>query len=216
MFPTLNIIMSKSKKKKDKSTITDWIQAVMTIIGTLFALVGLIIAWTSLTKNDVDLQSQINKLDTVASQSLEQTKLLTEQVVLFKEELDFQKQQHELSITNRKTEIEPKLTIELEDFNGDIVSAKLINNGKSAKILKFIEKNPNDFIIDIPFQYIGEGKEKYISFRYKNSRSSDDKTILNFTLVFEDIDGKVHSKDYKFINIDQLIDEKYKNTIQTG
>jgi hypothetical protein len=205
--------MGKTKKTKDKLNITDWIQAIMSVIGTIFALVGLIIAWSSLTKNDSDLQRQINKLDTVANQSLEQTKLLMDQIGILKEELDFQKQQHELSISNRKAEIEPKLIIELDNYNGDIISANLINNGKAAKIVRYEEKIPNDFVIDIPFQYIGEGKEKCITFRYKNPGERNEKTVLNFTIIYEDIDKKIHSADFKFVNLEGLIDEKDKNKI---
>lgn len=201
-------LMGKSKKTKNKSSITDKIQAIMSIVGTIFAFAGLIIAWSSLTKSDSDLQRQINKLDTVANQSLEQTKLLTDQLGVLKEELDFQKQQHELSISNRKAEIEPKLIIELYEYSGSIIYANLINNGKAAKIISYKETIPNDFVIDIPFQYIGEGKEKDITFHYKNHAERNKKSVLNLVIIYEDIDKKTHSIDFKFEDIERLIDEK--------
>lgn len=202
--------MANPKAKKSKPNITDWIQSVMAVFGTLFALVGLILAWSSLTKSDADLQHQISKLDTIATQSLEHTRLLTKQLAFFKEELDF----HKLSLSHRKKEVEPKLIIELEDYNGDIVTAKLINNGKIARIIKIVENKPNDFIIDIPHVYIGESKELPISFRYKNTQEGNNNAILNFTITYEDIDKKINSKIFRFKNLEDIINKKNKNQIE--
>ena len=203
--------MKETKTKKPR--ITDWIQAVMAILGTSAAIVGLIIAWLSLTKSDKELQKQIDKLDIVATQSLEHTKLLTDQVILLTDELDFQKQQNEISLSHRQIDIEPKLIVEFEYFNGDIVSAKLINNGKSAKIIKVVEKKLNEFQIDIPFQYIGEGKEKPIFFKYKKPQERNEKTALDFTLIYQDIDNKIKSKEFSFIDIEGIIEKKNKSNI---
>lgn len=201
--------MKKSKKDKNKPKVTDWIQAIAAAISIPAAIVAFIVFF----QKDIELQYQINKLDTIANQSLEHTKLLTNQVELLKDELEFQKQQHELTLSHRQTEIEPKLSIEFEHYNGDIVSANLINSGKSAKIIKFVENNPNDFIIDIPFQYIGEGKEKQIFFRYKNPDVRDNNTVLNFTIIYEDLDKKTRSKNFRFKDIEGIINEKYKNNM---
>lgn len=204
------------KKASKKSSITDWISAIMAILGTLFALVGLILAWLSLSNSDKDLQRQIDKLDIVANQSLEHTKILTEQLELIKEDLDFQKQQNELSHNLRQTEIEPKLILEFYSFSGDLVKANLINNGKIAKILKVEENLPNDFLIDIPYQFIGEGKEKEITFRLKNSGNGIGNIVLNFTLYYQDIDKKNHSMNFYINDIEEIFAKMDENRIITG
>lgn len=198
------------KKNKNKPTITDWIQTIMSIIGTLAAIIGLAFAWLSLTKSDKDLQSQINKLDTIANQSMKHTKLLTNQVELLTDELEYQKQQNEITQSHRQTDIEPKLTIEFEGYNGDVISARLINNGKPAKILKFVEKKGNEFIINIPFQYIGEGKEKEIFFKFKKPDERNEKTALNFILFYKDIENRIKSKEFYYVDLEKIIDDIYK------
>lgn len=198
------------KKEKDKPTITDWIQSIAAAISIPAAIFACIVFF----QKDIVLQSQISKLDTIANQSLDQTRLLTEQVTILKKELKMQIHQNNLSQSNRKSEIEPKLIIEFEYYNGDVISAKLINNGKSAIILGKVDNPSSDFNFDIPYQVIGEGKEKDIYFKYKRPDEKSDKTELNFRLYYEDIDNKKYTKDFKFVNIEQLIDEKQKNNIQ--
>lgn len=192
------------KKNKNKPTITDWIQTIMSIIGTFAAIIGLAFAWLSLTKSDKDLQSQINKLDTIANHSMKHTKLLTNQVELLTDELEYQKQQNEISQSYRQIDIEPKLTIEFDSY----FSAKLINNGKPAKILKIIEKKENDFIIDIPFQYIGEGKEKEISFSLKKPDKGFKNTVISFILFYQDIENKIKSKEFHYVDLEKIFGEK--------
>jgi hypothetical protein len=177
--------MAKSKKNKPK--ITDWIQA----IAAAISIPAAIIAFCAFFQKDNDLQRQITNLDTIARQSIIQTNILKKQVELLQDEQDFLKQQNDLSLSQRQTEIDPKLIIEFDKYNGDLIYANLINNGKIAKILKIVENTPNDFIIDIPFQYIGEGKEKPIFFQYKNASERNDNIVLNFTLIYEDIDKKI-------------------------
>ncbi len=202
--------MENPRKIKNKPKITEWIQAIAAAISIPAAIIACIVFF----QKDIQLQGQINKLDTIANQSLQQTKLLTNQVELLKSELDFQKEQNNQSLIHREAEIKPKLIIELDDFNGDIISASIINNGKSAKILKIKNKNPKDFIIHIPFQNIGEGKEKGITFRYKKPEERNEKTILSFTLIYEDIDKRRHSQDYSFTNIEETINKKNNNQIE--
>ncbi|MDD2798497.1 MAG: hypothetical protein PHV20_07895 [Bacteroidales bacterium] len=184
-----------------------------TIIATPIAIIGLIIAWISLSESDNDQKAQINKLNALANESFKHTKLLTNQLETLTEELEFLKEQKKQNDENRFSEIKPKLVLEFKNYNGDIISASLINNGKSAKIIKVITKKPNDFTINIPFQNIGEGKEKGITFRYKKPEERNEKTTLYFTLIYEDIDKKIHSKDFRFSNIEEIINEKYKNDI---
>ena len=196
-----------TKTKNNKPTITDWIQA----IAAFISIPAAIFAFFTFFQKDVDLQRQISNLDTIARQSIIQTEILKNQVELLKEEQDFLKQQNDLALTQRQTEIDPKLVIKFDDYNGDMIYANLINNGKIARIIKFVENNPNDFIIDIPFQYIGEGKEKEIFFQYKDAHKRDKNTLLNFTLIYEDIDKKTIKKDFKFKDLESIINEKNKN-----
>lgn len=196
-----------TKSSKNRTKLTDWIQA----IAAAISIPAAIFAFYTFFQNDKDIQRQIASLDTISRQSIKQTEILTKQVELLREEQDFLKQQNDLSLSQRNTEIEPKLIIEFDNCNGDLVFANLINNGKIAKILKIVEKTPNDFIIDIPFQYIGEGKEKQIFFQYKNANERNENTLLNFTLIYEDIDKKIIKKDFKFINLENIVNERNKN-----
>lgn len=196
-------------KFKNKSSITDWIQSIAAAISIPAAIIACIVFF----QKDLALQSQINKLDTIANQSLKQTRLLTEQVIFLKNELNIQVQQNEISRLNRISEIEPKLIIEFDYYNGDVILAKLINNGKSARILKKVDYPSSSFIFDIPYLIIGEGKEKVIYFKYKYVEERSEKTELNFKLYYEDIDHKKYSKDFKFLNIERIIDDKRKNDI---
>jgi len=116
-----------------------------------------------------------------------------------------------MTLTHRRIDNEPKLIIEFDNQNGDIVTAKLINDGKIAKILKIEENKSNDFIIDFPFNYIGEGKEKEIYFRYKNVHERNENTTLDFKIIYEDIDKKIHTKYFKYKDLESIINEKYKN-----
>lgn len=200
--------MTKSKDHKDKTKITDWIQA----LAALISIPAAIFAFFTFFQKDKDLQRQIANLDTISRQSIIQTKILADQVKILNEERDFQIKQNDLSLSHRKTEIEPKLIIEFDNYNGDIISANLINNGKSAKIIQIKEKKNNGFLIDIPFQYIGEGKEKQIYFRFKNPDVQEN-TVLDFTLIYEDIDKKILSKDFHFSDIHKIIENRYKNII---
>lgn len=195
-------------KSKDKTKITDWIQALAAVISIPAA----IFAFFTFFQNDKDLQRQITNLDTIARQSIIQTKILADQVKILNEERDFQIKQNDVTLSHRKTEIEPKLIIEFDNYSGDIISANLINNGKSARIIKIKEKKNNGFLIDIPFQYIGEGKEKQIYFRFKNPDVQEN-TVLDFTLIYEDIDKKILSKDFHFSDIHKIIENRYKNII---
>ncbi len=196
-----------TKSSKNKTKITDWIQA----IAAAISIPAAIFAFFTFFQKDEDLQRQIASLDTISRQSIIQTEILKNQVDILKEEQDFLKQQNELSLSQRLTEIEPKLIIELDKYNGDVIYANLINNGKIAKIIKIVENKPNDFIIDIPFQYIGEGKEKQIFFQYKNANERNENTLLNFTLIYENIDKKIMEKNFKFKNVESIIYEKNKN-----
>jgi hypothetical protein len=196
-----------TKSSKNRTKLTDWIQA----IAAAISIPAAIFAFYTFFQNDKDIQRQIASLDTISRQSIKQTEILTKQVELLREEQDFLKQQNDLSLSQRQTEIEPKLIIEFDNYNGDLVYANLINNGKIAKILKIVENTPNDFIIDIPFQYIGEGKEKQIFFQYKNASERNENTLLNFTLIYEDIDKKIMKKDFKFINLESIVNERNKN-----
>jgi len=202
--------MKRIIKEKNKPKITDWIQSISAAIAIPSAIIACIVFF----QKDIQLQYQINKLDTIANQSLQHTKLLTNQIDLLKDELDFRKKQNNQSILNRVAEIKPKLIIDLNYYNGDIISARMINNVKSAKILKIKNNNPNDFVIHIPFQNIGEGKEKNITFRYKKPEERNDKMILSFTLFYEDIDRRKYSQDYNFTNIEENINIKNKNEIE--
>ena len=204
--------MKKPNTVKTKPKVTDWIQAIAAAISIPAAIIACIIFF----QKDKELQHQINRLDIIAVQSLKQTKLLTNQVGILKDELEFQKYQNNISLSHREIEIQPNLVIEFEGYNGDLVSASLINNGKFAKILKFKEKKPNDFEIFIPFQSIGEGKKKDISFKYKSVSERNEKTVLNFTLIYEDIDKHIHSKDFKFMNIEGIINRMYSNKMITN
>jgi len=204
--------MKKENSVKNKPKITDWIQSIAAAISIPAAIVACIVFF----QKDLELQQQINSLNTIAIQSIKHTKLLTNQVEILKNELEFQKYQNNLSLSHRKSEVEPILVIEFEEYNGDLVSASLINNGKSAKILRFKENIPNDFEIYIPFQNIGEGKKKDISFRYKNVNERNEKTILNFTLTYEDIDKKTYSKNFKFRNIEEILNKKFNNKVITN
>lgn len=201
--------MKKPSTVKNKPKVTDWIQAIAAGISIPAAIIACIVFF----QKDKELQHQINRLDIIAVQSLKQTKLLTNQVEILKDELEFQKYQNNLSLSHREIEIQPILVIEFTEHNGDLVSASLINNGKSAKIVRFKEKIPNDFEIFIPFQNIGEGKKKDISFRYKNVGKRNEKTVLNFTLIYEDIDKQIHSKEFKFTNIEGIFNRMYNNTV---
>jgi|GEM_PF-2454705 len=184
-----------------------------TIIATPIAIIGLIITWISLTESDNDQKKQINKLNTLANESFNHTKLLTNQLESLTDELEFLKEQKKQNDENRFSEIEPKLIIEFKNSNGDLISASLINNGKNAKIIKVIERKSNDFSINIPFENIGEGKEKEFTIRYKKVEERNEKTTLNFTLIYEDIDKRRHSKNFRFTNIEEIINEKYKNEL---
>lgn len=197
--------MTKSSKNRTKPT--DWIQA----IAAAISIPAAIFAFYTFFQNDKDIQRQIASLDTISRQSIKQTEILTKQVELLRDEQDFLKQQNELSLSQRQTEIEPKLIIEFDDYNGDLVYANLINNGKIAKILKIVENTPNDFKIEIPFQYIGEGKEKQIIFQYKNANERKENSHLNFTLIYEDIDKKIQKKDFKFSNLESIVNDRNKN-----
>lgn len=199
--------MERQKSTKSKPSITDWIQSIAAAISIPAAIVACVVFF----QKDIVLQSQINKLDTIASQSLEHTRLLTEQVSVLKNELKIQVQQKELSQSNRKSEIAPKLIIEFDYYNGDVISAKLINYGKSARILRKVDNPSSDFNFDIPYQIIGEGKEKVIFFKYKRVEERSEKTELNFKLYYEDIDKKKYTKDFRFVNIERIIDDKRKN-----
>lgn len=197
-------------KIKKKPTITDWIQA----IASAISIPAAIIACFAFFQKDLVLQSQINKLDSIANQSLEHTRLLTEQVTILKRELNVQIQQNDLTQSNRKSEIAPKLIIELDYYNGDVVYAKLINNGKSARILKKVDNQTSDFNFDLTFQSIGEGKEKEIFFKNKRADEGLVNKEISFTLYYEDIDKKKYSKKFKFVDIEGIIYEKHKNDIQ--
>jgi hypothetical protein len=199
----------KPKSKKNKPKITDWIQAIAAAISIPAAIFG----FFTFFQKDVNLQRQISNLDTISRQSIIQTEILTKQIEILKEEQVFLKEQNDLSNSHRKTEIEPKLIIEFDNQNGEIITANLINNGKIAKIIKIVENDPNDFIIDFPFQYIGDGKEKQIFFKYKNASERSENTILNFTIIYEDIDKKIKSKNFNFKDVEHIISEKYKNQI---
>lgn len=204
--------MKKLKEEKNKSKITDWIQT----IAEVFSIIAAIIACIVFFQKDIQLQNQINKLDTLANESFKHTKILTSQLKTLKNELEFLKKQKKQNDENRFCEIEPKLVFEFQDYNGDIISASLINNGNSAKIIKIIEQKPNDFIINIPFQHIGEGKEKEITFRYKKPEERYKKNTLYFTLIYEDIDKKIHSKTFKFTNPERIINENNKNIVKNS
>jgi hypothetical protein len=202
----------KSSTIKNKPKTTDWIQAISAAISIPAAIIACIVFF----QKDKELQHQINRLDTIAVQSVKQTKLLTNQVEILKDELEFQKYQNDLSLSHRNIEIQPILVIEFDAYDGGLISASLINNGRPAKILKIKEKIPNDFEIIIPFQNIGEGKKKDISFRYKNVSERSEKTTLNFTLIYEDIDKHIHSKDFRFTNIEGILNRIFNNTIVTN
>jgi len=202
--------MDKQMKEKKKQKITDWIQAIASAISIPAAIIACFVFF----QKDLVLQSQINKLDTIANQSLEHTRLLTEQVTILKNELNIQIQQNELSQSNRKSEIAPKLIIEFDYYNGDVVSAKLINNGKSARILKKVDNQTSDFNFDLSFQIIGEGKEKEIFFKNKRAEEGLINKEISFKLFYEDIDKKKYSKEFKYVDIEGIINDKHKNDIQ--
>jgi hypothetical protein len=43
----------------------------------------------------------------------------------------------------------------------------------------------------------------------------NEKTVLNFTLIYEDIDKQIHSKDLKFTNVKGIINRMYSNKMKT-
>jgi hypothetical protein len=194
--------MTKSSKNRTKPT--DWIQAIAAAISIPAAIFG----FYTFFQNDKDIQCQIDSLDTISRQSIKQTEILTKQVELLRDEQDFLKQQNDMLLSQRQTEIEPKLIIEFDSQNGDFIYANLINNGKIAKIIKIVENTHNDFKIDIPFQYIGEGKEKQIFFQYKSVDERNENTLLNFTIFYENIDKKTMKKDFKFKDVERIINER--------
>lgn len=193
----------KTTPKKDYSNFLNWLQT----ITSLISVAGVILAFVIFFKKNEELQHQINSLDTIARQSIQQTKILSEQ-------LGFDTCFNKLNVSLRNSEIEPLLSIDFTDINEEFISANIINTGKSANIKRIKENKENCCEIDIPFKSIGDGKERAIFFRYKKPYEDKNK-VLDFTIFYEDIYHKSHLKRFKFEtnSIKQIIENKFKNSM---
>ncbi|MFW6046768.1 MAG: hypothetical protein ACOCP4_03150 [Candidatus Woesearchaeota archaeon] len=177
-------------------------------LSTLTAIIGLIYTIIQSNKNDSVLQAQINNLDTIAQQSILQTKKMQEQVEILKEERNFLYEQSEMKNQQRKIEIKPKLSIAIDNYDNKHIYAYLINNGEQAKIIRSVPGKDNNVGIDIPFKYIGKGEKKKVYFKLKDRENP----IINFMIFFKDIEGTIYSQLIKVKDKDEIFYRgPYKN-----
>lgn len=171
--------MEKNTKNKshntNKPSITDWIQAITAMVGTIFAIVGLIIAWQTFTKNDNELQNQIDTLGLIARESIKHNEHLQRQI--------------DLTIA----ELKPELSIKIGTNDGKVLQAFITNSGNTAIIKKIIFNKNNNLKLITPVDFVGEGKEIEIFFEITNHENP----ILDITINYVDIDQKEDSKRIK-------------------
>lgn len=85
-----------------------------------------------------------------------------------------------------------------------------MNRGGRAKIIKIVENKSNDLEIDIPIGFIGSGDKEEILFKFRNLDDKEN-SILSFTIVYQDVDKKIHKKKIEFKNIYRRSNELIKN-----
>lgn len=179
------------KIKIQSSEIRSWIQTVAAIV----AIAGAIFAFNKAFENDKNLQYQISKLETIASESKIQTDLL-------RAERD--------SLTTRwKQQIRPVFEIECDFFSGgvDEIPAFLVNNGKIATDINVSQNNDNGFNVKIPFKNLGEGMKGKIFINFINKRTARPEQVdLDITLSFKDASG--------LICYQQIVIKKFAQTIE--
>ena len=174
------------KKKKRKSRITDWIQAIAAAISIPAAIFG----FYSFFQSDRDLQKQITNLKIIAEQSQTQTKYMETQIDLLTKEQQLQKEQFGKNTSRRKFDLAPRLSFKFEQYNGITFFAKLINNGKTAIVKQVIQNKGGNINLDSEIKQIGEGKDIDVFFKVTNEEHS----VLDITIVYEDIEGHIYKR----------------------
>lgn len=167
------------------STITDWIQAVAAII----AIVGVIISFCLLIKDNKDKQNQIDKLAELAIQS----NIANE---LFKSQLEEDKRRHKLSI-------KPKFElcfINDKSFNQRHYTLRNVGRGDAQNIVieRVTKSSIKTLINKYSFiNYLLKDKTAEITFEPKKELSnapSLDRFEVNTNIYFKDIDGNMYSQ----------------------
>lgn len=173
----------KPKKTTEEQSLKHTItQTYIAIIGTVFGISAFIIAFISFTKSDDELQAQIDKLTQLVENTQAQIEVLNLSYNLAIE-------QYNKDVDQRKKDIKPNLSIQPYDNDHRYVLAYLSNSGQSARNIKFVPSERNNFKIFIPYDFIGGGNEKTIYFENLGS----DEPIIEFTIYYTDIDGNSYS-----------------------
>jgi hypothetical protein len=178
----------------NSEAIKSWIQTIASII----AIVGAIVAFYKAFDNDRVLQSQIENLQTIASESKIQTELL--------------KAERDSMSIRWKQQIKPVFEIQCDFHSGGTneIDALLVNNGKIATDIKVIDNN-SFFNVDIPFKNLGEGMKKtiYLNFKDKNITVPED-VDLEITISFKDASGTSCYQKIKIQKFVQSIEKRMR------
>ncbi|HVN57589.1 MAG TPA: hypothetical protein VMT63_04775 [Bacteroidales bacterium] len=163
-------------------------------INTTAAAVGIIggiLGFSSLFIKNKDLQTQVEKLSVLASQSIEQTKSLKQQDSLYQVYINMLSDQ---LIKDIKPELEFQNFVSVpegDNTTGAGFNGQLINKGGGAYIKKIIPNSGNTYKFDLLPEYLSKGTAIDIDFR-------NDKPPAHFDYTFIYLDTKGNKYQQRF------------------
>mgnify|MGYP001572411151 CR=1 FL=1 len=189
----------ETNRRKKQIWILAWAQTILSFVAVAFAISAAIIAYLGFTKSDSEFQKQIIKQTEISDKLQKQIDLLTNQY-------KFQIEQYQQNTKQRRSDVKPNISLKINywDPNSKFVYGTFTIIGRPAKFIKYVSSKDNNFNIDLDKNlsqdFILSGNLEIV-FEAK----SIENPVLDFTLYYEDIDGKIHSSRFHINKTEELL-----------